>query len=468
MIKSKEKIKLKSGSNMTASILLVLVLAVFVTLLSERHYFRWDLTSTKEHTLTERTLQVLRNVDKPVTIKAFVRRGFPESTEAEKLLSSYHYASDRISYELIDPERNPSIARGYGIKTINTFIIEGYDQSQTIKIADEEHITNGLIRLVNKKNIKIYWTSGHGERSFSGTDPESLGKLQERLSKEKNEFIQINLMTEEIPPDADLLIIAAPEKQLFEEEKKSIEEFLKKGGRVLIFLEPFMDGGLGEMIESYGIQLADDIIVDKMSRVMGGDYLLPMIANYGHHTITEDFELTSLFSVARSIEKAKKDIPGISTTPLAFTSPQSWSETDKPSIDAGKVQLNEKDRKGPISLAVISETEHNPDVNAEPDNNEKREKTQPVKKGMLLVFGDVDFASNRFIDLVGNSDFVTNAINYLIGRGEYITIRKDRKPVEPLSLSRTQGQVLFWIPVIAMPLLVLLLGVIVWLRRKSL
>lgn len=467
MIKSKEKIKLKSGSNMTASILLVLVLAVFVTLLSERHYFRWDLTSTKEHTLTERTLQVLRNVDKPVTIKAFVRRGFPESTEAEKLLSSYHYASDRISYELIDPERNPSIARGYGIKTINTFIIEGYDQSQTIKIADEEHITNGLIRLVNKKNIKIYWTSGHGERSFSGTDPESLGKLQERLSKEKNEFIQINLMTEEIPPDADLLIIAAPEKQLFEEEKKSIEEFLKKGGRVLIFLEPFMDGGLGEMIESYGIQLADDIIVDKMSRVMGGDYLLPMIANYGHHTITEDFELTSLFSVARSIEKAKKDIPGISTTPLAFTSPQSWSETDKPSIDAGKVQLNEKDRKGPISLAVISETEHNPDVNAEPDNNEKREKTQPVKKGMLLVFGDVDFASNRFIDLVGNSDFVTNAINYLIGRGEYITIRKDRKPVEPLSLSRTQGQVLFWIPVIAMPLLVLLLGVIVWLRRKS-
>ena len=467
MIKSTEKIKLKSSSNMTVSILLVLALAVFITLLSERHYFRWDLTSTKEHTLTEKTLQVARNIDKPVTIKAFVRKGFPESAEAEKLLSSYHYASDRISYELIDPERNPSIARSYGVKSINTFIIEGYDQSQTIKIADEEHITNGLIRLVNKKNIKIYWTSGHGERSFSGTEPESLGKLQERLSKEKNKFIQINLMKEEMPSDADLLIIAAPKKKLFKEEKISIEEYLKNGGRVLVFLEPFMDGGLGEMLKSYGIQITDDIVVDKMSRVMGGDYLLPMVANYGHHTITEGFELTSLFSVARSIEKTEKDITGISITPLAFTSPQSWSETDKLSIDAGKVQFDEKDRKGPISLAVISEIEHNPEVNTKPDHTEKKEKAQPVNKGMVLVFGDADFASNRFIDLVGNSDFIINAINYLIGRGEYITIRKDRRPIEPLSLTRTQGQVLFWIPVIAMPLLVLFLGVIVWLRRRS-
>jgi ABC-type uncharacterized transport system involved in gliding motility auxiliary subunit len=209
------------------------------------------------------------------------------------------------------------------------------------------------------------------------------------------------------------------------------------------------------------------MVIDKMSRVMGGDFLLPMVANYGSHVITQDFELTSLFSVARSVEKEAKIPDGVNVTPLAFTSQHSWSETNKQSIDAGAVNLDKEDRKGPICLSVISEIESDSTSTSESKNNEKVVNLKTPDKGKLLVFGDADFACNRLIDLVGNNDFITNSINFLIGRGELITIRKEKRPIEPLSLSRSQGQVLFWIPVVVTPLFVLIIGVFVWLKRRS-
>ncbi|HYQ60375.1 MAG TPA: hypothetical protein VEP29_04955, partial [Desulfatiglandales bacterium] len=64
--------RLKASSNMTVAILLLLVLAVVVSLLSDRHYFRWDLTASGEHTLSDQTLQALKTIEEPVKVIAFV------------------------------------------------------------------------------------------------------------------------------------------------------------------------------------------------------------------------------------------------------------------------------------------------------------------------------------------------------------------------------------------------------------
>ncbi|MFC1883339.1 GldG family protein [Thermodesulfobacteriota bacterium] len=466
MIKGFRKSRLKNSTNMTFAILLILSLAIFITLLSEKHYFRWDLTITDEHTLSEKSLQVLESIKEPVAIKSFIRQGLQEYESTKRLLESYSYSTKNISYELIDPERNPAIARRYGIKAVNTLIVEGYGQTQTVKIADEQLITNALIRVSNRDTKKVCWVSGHGERSFTGSEADSFGQLKERFRKENYKFIKINLMGEDIPSDTDLLVIAAPEKRFFPVEKTSIEKYLKNGGKVLIFLEPFAGAGLEDFLKSYGIKITEDIIIDKMSRVMGGDYLLPMVANYGVHAITNGFQLTSLFSVSRSVEKSEQDSSGIKVTALAFTSSQSWSETSKSSIDAGKVQFDDNDRRGPISLAAISELDPSPDKISNDKNVQRNNQNKITGKGRLLVFGDADFASNRLIEHAGNSDFIYNSINYLVDRGDLITIRKERRPVEPLSLSRQQGRIVFLIPVVIMPLVVLLIGTFVWYRRK--
>ena len=467
MSKNRERLRVKSSYNMTAAILFVLVLVVFIALLSERHYFRWDLTSTDEHTLSDKTIQVLKNVQEPVNIKAFVRVGFQEAEDAKKLLSAYHYHAANITYELIDPERNPAIARLYKVKNINTFVLEGYSRSQTIKIADEEYVTNALIRLIKSETQKVYWLTGHGERVFRGPDPDAMTTLQEKFRNENFQFFEINLMQADIPQDASLLIVAAPIKPLFPEEVASIRKYLNQGGKVIIFLEPFNDGGLKDLLKTYGILITDDIIVDKLSRVMSGDYLLPMVANYGIHGITKGFRLTSLFYVARSVEPSDEQGRGISLTALAYTSPSAWSETDRQSLDPERVNFDERDRQGPISLATIVELEPSIKKERSKKDKESSKKNSITGNGKLVVFGDCDFASNKFFDLAGNGDFIINTVNYLVGREGFITIKKKHKPIEPLILSQAQGKVVFWIPVVVIPLIILIFGIVVWNRRKS-
>jgi ABC-type uncharacterized transport system involved in gliding motility auxiliary subunit len=452
---------------MTFAIILVVFLLAIITLLSERHYFRWDLTSTGEHSLSDKTLQVLQNIQEPVTIKAFVRVGFKEAEDTERLLSAYRYQTPHINYELIDPERNPAITRRYNVKTINTFALEGYNRSQTVKLADEESITNGLINLIESETRKVYWVIGHGERVFKGQEPGSMSLIQQELSSENYEFLKINLMQEDIPENASLVVVAAPVKPMFQEEVMSLQRYLNRGGRIIVFLEPYNDGGLKGFLKTYEIEIKDDMIVDKLSRVMGGDYLLPMVVNYGVHDITRDFRLACLFDMARSVESGDEQKSGLTVTALAFTSPNSWSEMDRKSLDNGKVFFDKSDRQGPISLAVITELEP-PLKRVGNETGDKETDTNEITgKGRLVVFGDADFASNKRFGLAGNADLIKNTFNYLVGKENLIIIKRKHKPFEPLMLNRTQGRVVFWIPVVVMPTLILILGIAVWNRRRS-
>ena len=454
--------RLKASSNMTAAILLILVSAVVITLLSNRHYFRWDLTASGEHTLSDKTLQALKTIQEPITAKAFVKEPSEEASSVKKLLSAYQYNLKAMSFELVDPDRNPGLTRQYDIRTLNTVILEGFGRSQTVKTPDEENLTNALVRLSKGQTEKVYWVMGHGERPFKSTAPESLATIHQNLSNQNYQFEELNLAQKEIPSDAALVVVAAPEKTLFPEEVTSLKRFLNKGGSLLLFLEPYQDGGLKDFLREYGLVISSDMVVDKMSRVMGGDFLLPMIVTYGDHEITRNFRLLSFFSLARTVE-VDKDVKkkGLTLTNLAFTSAESWSEMDREALNQGTARLDGEDRQGPLSLAVIVELSPQ-----EAKGDESKEEDKITGEGKLVVFGDADFASNKFVSLAGNNELITNTINYLVGRKDLITIPEKERATDHLMLTRNQGLLLFWIPVVLIPLLVIVLGVVVWRKRR--
>jgi len=456
-------LRLKASSNMTAAILLILVLAVAITLLSDRHYFRWDLTASGEHTLSDKTLQALKTIQEPVKVLAFVKEPSEEASNVKKLLAAYEYHLKGLSFEMVDPDRNPALTKQYNIQALNTVILEGFGRSQTVKTPDEESLTNALVRLSKSRTEKVYWVMGHGERPFKSTAPESLASIHQNLSNQNFEFVELTLAQKDIPSDAALAVVAAPEKNLFPEEVASLKRFLNQGGSLLVFLEPYQDGGLKEFLREYGVVMSSDVVVDKMSRVMGGDFLLPMIVSYGDHEITRNFRLLSFFSMARSVE-LDKDVKkkGLTLTNLALTSQESWAETDRDALNQGKARLDGEDRQGPLSLAVIVELNPN-----EAKGEEGKEKDKITGEGKLAVFGDADFASNKFVSLAGNSELMINTMNYLVGRKDLITIPEKERPADHLMLTRNQGLMLFWIPVVVIPLLVIVLGVVVWRKRRS-
>jgi ABC-type uncharacterized transport system involved in gliding motility auxiliary subunit len=157
--------------------------------------------------------------------------------------------------------------------------------------------------------------------------------------------------------------------------------------------------------------------------------------------------------------------PGFSHDILVRSSSESWAETDKSRLEKGEASFDPiKDRKGPLNLAVLI-TLSPPGKTVKGETAEKKVTNPP--QGRIVVFGDSDFASNGYFNLSGNGDLFLNTINHLTEEEQLISIRPAKSPVKPLSLTAGQAQVLFLVPLVLLPLLVIGAGVIVWRSRRK-
>jgi len=436
------------------SIVIFIAILVFVALLSRLHYLRYDLTKTKEYSLAERSVATIKKLTQEINIIGFVREGMDEYAQLKRIFAAYEYTSHLIKTKLVDPVRYPSIAQKYKVKQFNTVIVEGYNRLQIVKFPTEENITNAINRIIEGKTRKIAWIMGHGERTFKEEKEKNVSILKEILEGENFELEEKNLLRDAIDRSYDIVIIAGPENNFLSEEIQSLKGYLNQGGNLVVFLEPFSDAGLVNLLKGYGIVAGNDIVVDPFSKAQGGDFLLPIVVQYANHEITKDFNLATIYRSARSISIDKDMLKDYQLTELAYTSPESWAETNLEAVFKGTVQRDNEDKAGPVCLAAISEG----------NGLTKEEKEQKPK---IVVFGDVDFITNQFIGLGGNKQLIRNTINYLGARRDFIFIKKEHKAVEPLLLTNFQKKIVFWVPVVVMPTIVLLLAILVWFRRRA-
>ncbi|MBE0712953.1 MAG: hypothetical protein IH583_11265, partial [Candidatus Aminicenantes bacterium] len=218
-------------------------------------------------------------------------------------------------------------------------------------------------------------------------------------------------------------------------------------------------------------KLENDIVVDTVSRLLGGDYFMPVVSEYETHAITDKFGYATFFPFARSVEIGEAKPEGATLTALAKTSPNSWSERQ---LDQKEVKFTpDKDKQGPISLAVVSSfktkaAEPSP-APGEPTPAEAAAKPEAAEKeARIAVVGDSDFAKNRYCGVSGNGNFFLNIANWLTEEADLIAIQPKTQTPRTIQLTPSQGRLLFLVSVFILPLAVLLLGLSVWLRRRSL
>ena len=159
------------GANSIVSTIIFLAILVLIVLIAERKPLRMDLTETGSFSLSGQTRNILNQIDKPIEVKVFISASGPSAQSKDKtkdLLDTYCYYNKNIKYEFVDPDAQPEITRRYEIKTYGTIVLEGYDKKQAVQTADEENITNALLKLTRKEQKKIYFLIGHGEHSLSG------------------------------------------------------------------------------------------------------------------------------------------------------------------------------------------------------------------------------------------------------------------------------------------------------------
>jgi len=464
------------SSNLLLVVVLVLAILVVVNYFLARRHHRFDFTEAKIHSLSDQSVQLVGHLKNDVTVKAFFREGNYGRGQMEDLLKIYAYHSPKIKFEFIDPDKNPGLVKRYEIAQDGTTIFECGDEENRITASTEEDITNAIIKVTREKKKTVYFLEGHGEASIEESGDDGYSFAKDELGKMGYEVKKISLaLSESFPQDCSLLVVPGPKKDLLPNELDTISRYLKGGGRVFFMVDPETAPGLPPFFAGLGFKLENDLVVDTISRLFGGDYFMPVVSDYEDHEITRKFRYASFFPYARSVELVEPKPEGVNSNILAKTSPNSWAERQL-ELKTAKYD-KDKDRPGPISIAAVAtikaEELKKEDPAAKPEETKPEEKIEPASPavrpdGRIAVFGDSDFVSNRYYNLSGNGNLFLNTVNWLSEESDLISIQPKTSSPRTIQLTPSQGRLIFFVSVIILPLLLLVLGLSVWLRRRSL
>ncbi len=444
------------GSNAVLSVLLVVAILVLLNYIVDRHSVRVDLTEGQIHSISDQTENVLEGIYNEVEILAFFDESGVDWDEFRDLLDEYTKRSSNLVVRYIDPDKSPGLATKYGVVDFSTVVVK--DENREIKlelsnpltggIAEnaEEQITNALVRLSKNDAKSVYFATGHGERDHrDDLEPKGLGLLYRSIRNDGYNVDGIVLLKDNnLAGGSSVLIMASPKEKLSDQEKETIDNFLNSGGKAIFMVEPKSGYDLVRMLRRYGVMLNDDVVIDPSSKLVGGGDISPIVSEYVPHDITYDYKLLTIYPYTRSIDIDPKR--NSLAKLIAKTGEYSWSENNFELFDEGIAEQNESDVAGPVGVVAVAETD---------------------RGGRIAVFGGVDFASNRFLDFYGNKDFILNTLNWVAGEENYISIRPRYAKESVITITEDQINKLFGFSVIALPLVIILLGTIVWWRRRG-
>ncbi len=464
----------KFGTLAIASGAIVLGILVALNYLASRQNKRWDLTAARQFTLSDQTRQILQGLERPVSIKVFSQPDdFPRFRDR---LDEYQYASKQVAVEYIDAVKSPSRARQYQVQSLGTVVFEFDGRTERVSSDGEQELTNGLIKVVQGQQLKLYFVQGHGEKVTTGSEGTGYSQIAASLGTENFTVEPLVLaQQQEVPSDATVLIIAGPTTDFFPPEIDMLKRYLARGGKVFFLLDPpeKIDSpdlpGLSALLKEWAIDIGTNVVVDVsgMGQLLGTGPDTPVAAKYQPHPITERFNLLTAYPVARSVTPATGSTSGKFAQPLVETSPASWSETDIKTLNtSGKVtrDLEQGDIAGPISLAAAVSS---PAAEAPPPAEGAKPDEAAKPETRIVVFGDSDFASNSGLGIQGNRDLFMNSVNWLARQENLIAIRPRDPEDRRVTLTATQQNWIFRTTIFIIPGLILCAGILVWSRRRS-
>ena len=462
------------SGNLLLVIVIVLAILGLANYFLSKHDYRVDFTAAKLHSLSDQSITVLKALKADIALKGFFREGNYGRAAMENLLKLYAYHSGHIKYEFIDPDKNPGLVKRYDVTQDGTTVIEAGDKESRITTTSEEDLTNALIKATRAAKKVIYFLDGHGEETIDDTGDNGFSSVKGELEKLGYEVKKQTLaLSDRFPKDCALLIVAGPKKDPLPNEYETIRGYIKGGGRALFLVDPETQTLLPLLLADYGFKLENDIVVDTVSRLLGGDYFMPVVSEYETHPVTERFGYATFFPLARSVEVAEAKPEGATVTELAKTSPNSWSERE---LDQKEVKFDAaKDKQGPIGLAAVAEIPFKAETPVPAAANpgeaapaESAAKSEAEKKARIAVVGDSDFVKNRYYGLSGNGNFFLNIANWLTEEADLIAIQPKTQTPRTVQMTPAQGRLLFLVSIVILPLAVLLLGFSVWARRRTL
>ncbi len=478
-----------AGTTVLASVFIGIIL--LVNAISIGNYHRFDFTGVAQFTLTPQTKEILSEMETPVQALCFLTPVDPYGgldSYVTSLLAEYQNYTDQLNVEIIDPDEHPDQARQYGIQMYSTVVFEsggrrrlvspqemvqmGTDQQgnpQIVGVEAEHAFTSAILEVTGTVQKKVYFLTGHGEANIDSSAPNGYSSAKTGLLDNLYKVDTLNLLvTPSIPEDATALIIAGPQNLLTSGEVEIIKQYLESDKQVLFLVNPDPPQGIKQLLSNWGVEIGDGIVIDPSS------YVSPSIDSPSVPSTRNDFGLPeTYFPGATAIMPYPEYVPTLSVTAegevrsqmiwkskdsniqmfrLIWTSNDSWLEMnfdplEEPEFDEGT------DPKGPLALSFLIFT---------PPSGEAEEEQGTT----LIVIGDSDFASNQHFYNGNNSDLFLSSVNWLAAGKELISIERKVLPFRRLIIGPEAARFINYSSIGLLPLLVLVIGGVIWWRRR--
>ena len=450
-----------------ASMLLVIGLVIGLNLYFTDRDYHIDVSEGQIYSLSEESMELLKGLDKEVTIYVMGTKEEIDSTY-RKIFEEYAAGSKKIHLIYCPRDSWDQLARDYGVEDNNIekdsillvckdrshfissgdYVTYGYTENHSYEAREiilEQLTTEALCYVIAPEKSAICFLTGHGER-------EPANNLVSVLEGKGYKVSDLDLSKEDqVPEECCVLVINGSSGEWTGRELRKVKAYMDSGGKLYLFVDPTIERQpvIERLLALYGLKLQKGVVIEKDPAYFSRYeiYLVPEI---------QDTEITAglirkgdriILPAARGIEETsgeETDGEKYSLTLYLASSRTAYAKVD---LESSNTDKEKEDVGGPFALSVG---------------------VADRTGGRMIVTGCVNMLEDNVNRASGgaNLNFVVNGLEYLNRREGGLSVSGKGISESAAAVPAFDQKMLLVSLVILAPLIVIAAGAAVVIRRR--
>lgn len=441
--------------------------------------FRLDLSAGRAYSLSSSTEKILKNTKKPTMITFFVSSDLPTKllpirSDVVDVLNEYKRAgAGKVTVKVVDPKQNDKameLAKKNNIPPLQFqqteqdkyavtsayfgILLENNGKAEVIpQVTDlgglEYNLTSAIYKLTRTDLPKIA-IAGYNTSLFERSP---ISVFEQVLGQQFGVYaVDLSVKDAQLQPNTKAIIVFDNRKKTYTtEEATQIENYIKKGGKVLVFMDGVWVGdkldvsesksGLFALTRAFGIEVNKDLLLSENAEVVNfGSGQISYYSAYPYWLKTSNFSSSSLFSNVTQLSYPwtasvnDKKTGGVNATILVRTTQNSWRQTKDFTLNPQEIKNPQLTDLSVFAIAAQRKTNNN---------------------GEIIVIPSSRFVEDQFLSRSSNNlDFALNILNEFASQGALAGIRQRDAVILALPDLTTQAKDVFkFVNILLLPVL---------------
>ncbi|MBZ0275282.1 MAG: GldG family protein [Anaerolineae bacterium] len=482
------------GTTVIVTILFIVALSAIYAVVKQQNW-RYDLTQRDTFSLSDQSRLVIQGLavePNAPQVKILAFYGLTQSSQRDQdsvLFDDYATTSQgKISYEFVDPDRDPVAAQTYSVQRAGQIIVVALNadgqpdvqNAQTVNTLSQEELTNAILRVASSGDFRAYFLTVDGGLGLTDTSGSGLSSLNDNLTKRYNwttkevSFFDLTSPSGETQlndpaADGEALVIVGGGRALPDDQVKLITDYLDNGGDVVMFAAPTNTDGSPNLEtadnlntylwDHFGLRVNNNFVIDPTLAFQTP--LAPVVTDFDQSNFVTSFmsstaQSVMVFELTHSIDVAPTLPENVVVTELARTSDGSYAKSDVAAVNDGNLDQGENDPNGPFVVMAAAQN--------------------TATGAHLVIFGSMLAGTNQYEQLralnVFNLDVALRSVAWATGFDQFFSqipqVASPTRPQDtPIFVDEQTSRTINLVVVILLPFGILGVGVLVWFNNRE-